>query len=374
MPTIKAVLTTLICLIILTGTVTADAAPTPTVPRTLPRSPVKLHTPIQRHLIPVNNSVITYDTTGARIDAHDGKIVQDPTTGVSYLFGTAYGCGYAFTSPTNTPWCGVKVYRSTNLATWTPAGSFNGVYAFDPTTPEYQNICDSSHYGCFEPHPARRPDGTWVMWINSVRYTAGYIVLTAPSPGGPYTRMPDPILALGPAQAGLVGYGAEDITVDPTDPSLAYLTYTMLGAGHDHQIAVERLDPTWTTGTGDAATVPGEHVEAPAMFKHGALWYVTYSDPACPYCNNAGTSYSTATTPLGTWVKRGTPWPTSCAGQPTGVNIVNGRYIYQSDRWAQKPGGGFQPNQYTANNYLAPLTFDIYGNIPAQPCMTTWTL
>lgn len=320
----------------------------------------------------VNNTVVTYDTVGAKIDAHDGQVVKDPASGLFYLYGTSYGCGFTLSSPTDTPWCGVRVYRSADLQTWSPAGSVGGMYAFDPFGAEYQDECDSAHFGCFRPHVARRPDGIWVMWVNAIRDPGGYIVLTASAPGGPYARTTGPALALGPTTDG-VGYGDESITVDPANPATAYLTYTMLGAGHDHQIAVEQLDPTWTTGTGHAATLPETHVEAPSMFKRGTLWYMTYSDPACPYCANAGTSYDTAASPLGVWTKRGTPWPNSCVGQPAGVNVLNSQYIYQSDRWAQKPSGGFQPNQFGANNYLAPVGFNTDGTIPAQRCVPTWT-
>lgn len=344
-------------------------------PQPLPANPHTTTAPVKPKVasgVPVDNAHVTYDTVGAKVDAHDGKIVQDPVSGLYWLFGTSYGCGFAFTSPAVTPWCGVRVYRSSDLQTWIPAGAVGGMYAFDPFGSDYQTECNSAAFGCFEPHPARRPDGTWVMWVNAIRDPAGYIVLTADAPGGPYTRVAtSPALALGPTRDGS-GYGAEDITVDPNDPATAYLTYTMLGT-HNHQIAVEQLDPTWTTGTGRVATLPEIHVEAPSMFKRGALWYLSYSDPACPYCNNAGSSYDTATNPFGPWTKRGTPWANSCVGQHTGISELAGQYVYESDRWVQKPTGGFQPNQYGANNYLAPVTFNADGTIPPQRCIPTWT-
>ena len=354
------------------------AASTPSAPVTLPHTPATKAAParpatVKAVAVPVNNSAVTYDTFGVRVDAHDGQIVKDPASGLFYLFGTSYGCGFTLSAPA-TPWCGVRVYRSADLQTWTPAGAVGGMYAFDPFTDEFQGECDSAHFGCFRPHVARRPDGTWVMWVNAIRDPAGYIVLTATAPGGPYTRTDvPPVLALGPTMDG-VGYGDESITVDPADPTSAWLTYTALGTAHNHQIAVEQLDPTWTTGTGAVAFLPELHVEAPSMFKRGALWYMMYSDPACPYCSNAGSSYDTASSPFGPWTKRGTPWPSSCVGQPAAVNALNSQFIYQSDRWAQKPAGGYQPNQYQANNYLAPVTFNTDGTIPAQHCIASWTL
>ena len=324
---------------------------------------------------PVDNTVITYDTLGARIDAHDGTVVQDGA-GTAYLFGTSYGCG--FTLNVASPYCGVRVYRSTDLQTWTPAGAVGGMLAFDPYVPEWQSRCGGSEFGCFRPHVAQRPDGTWVMWLNVAHSTSGYAVLTAQAPGGPYTEVATPpVLAIN--DGSTMPYGDEDLVVDPADPSTAYLAYTVIDhsvSPSTHDIAVEKLDPTWTTGTGQTSRLGRTLVEAPGMFKRGSLWYLTYSDPACAYCIT-GASYATAPSPLGPWTVRTQLRAGSCGGQTADVDVLRGPsgatyYVWQVDRWAQGSTGGL-PNQYQSNNYLAPLTFNTDGTIPGQSCVPTWT-
>ncbi|MEN3361055.1 MAG: hypothetical protein V7637_5037 [Mycobacteriales bacterium] len=330
-------------------------------------------------VVQVDNSKITYDTFGARIDAHDGRIVQDPA-GVLWLFGTSYGCGFRFNKPS--AYCGVRVYRSTDAQTWTPAGAVGGMYAFDALGPEWQNLCGGAAFGCFEAMPARRPDGTWVMWIQAGHLHAGYRVLTAPAPGGPYTPTGvDPVLAVSDGSG--LPYGAETIYPDPTDPATAWLAYTTIDhvtkpGTSIHDIVVEKLDPTWTTGGGPHVRLGLLHSEGPGLFKRGNTWYLTYSDPACAYCAT-GTGWATAPSPLGPWsATRGQLRSGSCGGQPTGVDVLRGSagktwYVWQVDRWVRGPNNTLIPNQYLANNYLAPITFNANGSIPVQTCTGRWT-
>jgi beta-xylosidase len=317
----------------------------------------------------VDNSHVTYDVTGARLDAHDGMVVQD-AAGTAWLFGTSYGCGFVLGQPS--PWCGVKVYRSTDLQTWTPTG-----LAFDPIT--WQDRCSGDHFGCFRPHVAMRPDGVWVMWLNVGHSAAGYAVLTAPAPQGPWTEVAAPP-HLAVSDGSQMPYGDETIYPDPASPATAYLVYTAIG--HDpstHALVVERLDPTWTTGTGQFVRLPKTPTEAPGLFRRGTVWYLLYSDPACAYCVT-GTSYATAPGPLGPWTQRASIRAGSCGGQPAAVNVLKGAsgsttYVYQTDRWVQPASGQPGPvlTQTNANNYLAPLTFASNGLIPTQACIGTWT-
>lgn len=321
----------------------------------------------------VDNSHVTLDTNGVRLDAHDGMIVQD-VTGTSWLFGTAYACGFVLNQPS--PWCGVSVYSSTDLQTWTPAGAAAGL-AFDPAL--WQDRCSGDHFGCFRPHVQLRPDGVWVMWINVAQSTHGYAVLTAPAPQGPYTEVPTPP-QLAVSDGSAMPYGDETIYRVPGAPATAYIVYTAIGHNPGtHRLVVELLDLTWTTGTGQHVTLAKTPVEAPALFKRGATWYLTYSDPACAYCIT-GTTYATAPNPLGPWTQRTSIRPGSCAGQPAAVDTLKGpsgalSYVYQTDRWVQPAPGQPGPvgNQSNANNYLAPLAFSSTGLIPTQPCVAMWT-
>ena len=94
---------------------------------------------------------IRFDDMGDAIDAHDGEIAV--FNGIYYLYGTSYGCGFEW-GKKNAPFCGFKVYSSSDMVTWTDRGML-----FDASTPVWQSRCDGSTYGCFRPHVlVRDPD------------------------------------------------------------------------------------------------------------------------------------------------------------------------------------------------------------------------
>src|SRR2546428_13150470 len=107
---------------------------------------------------PVNSDASVPIPTGtiriSGIDAHDGDLKQ--INGTYYLYGTSYGCGFQWGLPS--PYCGVRVYTSSDLTTWTPAG-----YAFDASTSAWQQWCGGSGWpepgGCFEPRVAGNHGG-----------------------------------------------------------------------------------------------------------------------------------------------------------------------------------------------------------------------
>jgi hypothetical protein len=227
------------------------------------------------------------------------------------------------------------------------------------------------------------------MWINTPVTPAGYVVLTARSPGGPYTeRATPPNLAVG--NGTTITYGDMDITPDPADPAVAWITYTVIdttlpktaSGATVHDLVVEKLDPTWTTGSGQKRRFGLSLAEAPGLWRRGAYWYVSFADPACPYCSGTGTAYSRVSYtagPLGTWSGRRRWSDNSCSGQTADVNHFwspshQAVSVWFVDRWVRNAANtGFDPNQAKANNYLAPLTYNADGTIPVQPCKATWT-
>src|SRR5690242_10397070 len=58
--------------------------------------------------------VVRFDVRGNAVDAHDGEIRF--FGGAYYLYGTSYDCGYQWQY--NGPFCGFKVYSSTDLVHW----------------------------------------------------------------------------------------------------------------------------------------------------------------------------------------------------------------------------------------------------------------
>ena len=103
------------------------------------------------------------------------------------------------------------------------------------------------------------------------------------------------------------------------------------------------------------------------MFRRGGLYYITVSDPACPYCRT-GTSYMTAPAPLGPWSGPRKISESSCGGQPTHVAPLPAAdggtvYLYQSDLW-----NDHERNQATAAHFWTPLEFTAAGEISEITC------
>jgi hypothetical protein len=65
------------------------------------------------------NATVRFDTRGNAVDAHDGEI--SVFNGTYYLYGTAYDCGYQWRGA-GAPFCGFKVYSSSDLTHWTDRG------------------------------------------------------------------------------------------------------------------------------------------------------------------------------------------------------------------------------------------------------------
>ena len=92
-----------------------------------------------------------------------------------------------------------------------------------------------------------------------------------------------------------------------------------------------------------------------------------YSDPNCGYCAGTGTSYRTATAPLGPWSEGLTISTNSCGGQPSFVSTLKlGSeviFLYGSDLW-----NNGAKNEALANFYWAPLKFAADGAIQPITC------
>lgn len=309
--------------------------------------------------------VTRFDTKGNALDAHDGKIAF--FNGLYYLYGTSYNCGYQW-GTAGAPCCGFKSYSSPDLVHWTDQGPL-----FNANTTTWQTRCNGSTYGCYRPHVIYNArTQKYVLWINVYDNSVGYRVFTSSDPAGPFAEAPVPTLAInnGAPVAGL-NNGDHDLFVD--DDGTAYVAVTDWRTGGC--ICIERLDSTYLTGTGShvsGITTPGA-TEAPALFKRHGIYYLTYSDPNCGYCSNAGTSYRTASSPLGTW-SAGTKISTnSCAGQPSFVSRIvcatDTALLYGSDLW-----NNAEKNEALANFYWAPLTFAANGAINQIVCQNTITL
>ncbi|QDE39541.1 hypothetical protein FIV34_10170 [Luteibacter pinisoli] len=309
------------------------------------------------------------DDRGNAIDAHDGDLQY--FNGRYYLYGTQYGCGYQWNHK-GAPFCGFRVYSSPDLATWHDEGAL-----FDASTAVWQKRCDGSTYGCYRPHVVfNARTHRYVLWTNSYDVGVGYHVFTSATPTGPFAEVALPTLAINTGLPPGLNHGDQDVFVD--EDGVAYLAYTDWQKKGD--IVVERLDADYTSGTGSYVRMGLKATEAPSMFRRGATYYLTYSDPNCGYCAT-GTSYLHATSPLGPWqgrkgatdpLHRGLPISKdSCGGQPADVAALPGdggtMYLYQSDRWDR---GAI--NEGLATQFQEPLRFDASGAILPLACAATF--
>ena len=303
--------------------------------------------------------VTRFDAAGDAIDAHDGEIAL--FEGVYYLYGTSYDCGFAWQNK-KAPFCGFKVYSSPDLMNWTDRG-----YLFDAQTPVWQTRCNGNTYGCFRPHVVfNQKTNQYVLWINVYDNQVGFRVFTSNSPTGPFREVAQPTLAVNrdAAVAGL-NNGDHDLFVD--DDGTAYLAYTdwrSKGA-----IVIEQLTADYVSGTNRyIKAVTPEKTEAPALFKRKGIYYMTYSDPNCGYCSGTGTSYRTASSPLGPWSEGIKISEKSCGGQPSFVSTIklgtDSLFLYGSDLW-----NNAARNEALANYYWAPLRFNDDGTIMPIECL-----
>lgn len=312
----------------------------------------------------ITNFQTRFDLAGDAIDAHDGEIAF--FDGKYYLYGTSYGCGFEWGNKA-APFCGFKVYESTDLAHWEDKGAL-----FNANTPVWQSRCNGSTYGCFRPHVIyNKNTKQYVLWINVYDNSVGFRVFTSSSPGGPFTEVANPTLAVNTDSpvAGL-NNGDHDTFVD--DDGTAYIAYTDWRT--NGTIVIEKLTADYLSGTGEhVKAVTAGRTEAPALFRRKNMYYVTYSDPNCGYCSGTGTSYKTASSPLSPWSDGKKISDSSCGGQPSFVSVIHLKddvmYLYGSDLW-----NNAAKNEALANYYWAPLEFASDGSILPMNCQAKTTV
>ncbi len=312
---------------------------------------------------PDGRQVTRFDMLGAAIDAHDGEIVL--FDGVYYLYGTSYDCGYQWNTP-GTPFCGFKTYSSTDLVHWTDEG-----FLFDAQTEIWQTRCDGRTYGCYRPHVIyNKKNNQYVLWINVYDNRVGFRVFTSPTPVGPFMEVEEPVLAVN-SDASVAGLNNGDHDTFVDDDGKAYIAYTDWRTGGT--IVIDELNEDYTSGTGKhVKNITHGATEAPCLFKRKDKYYLFYSDPNCGYCTT-GTSYKTATSPLGPWSEGNKITINSCGGQPAFVSVFKLEndtvFLYGSDLWNNGAA-----NEALANYYWAPLEFTAKGDVSPIECLGEVTL
>jgi len=268
------------------------------------------------------------------VDAHDGPIVQWEPGGLFYRYAMAYtpcalvggglrgaarralnrfieavkgngfdcaqvaydllsdgfgrDCGFLTPSRGQT----VRVYTSADLSHWTHAAD---ALLHAPAWLRDESIV-------FRPAVLySRATRRYVLWLNRLPRAepvveayrrAGFVVGTSDAPEGPFEFAPTaeeatpPMAHAGGADFALLASGGE--------AHIVYGAWHNMGITsgwraqlypehmrHSHQIAVQRLDESFTRAVGEAVTVSEHGQEAPSWFRRGELWYLIYGHTCC---------------------------------------------------------------------------------------------
>jgi hypothetical protein len=299
------------------------------------------------------NQITHHDTAGDRIDATDGNILQVgtcPGTGCAfYQYATPHDCGFRYSD--FSAWCGIRVYKSTDLINWNNLG-----YLFDGSTPYWQARCGgaTSFNGCFQSYAVyNAANNNYVVWLNQGAATNtpvaanSQFVFVCATPFGGCTQQADPS-HLSHASGGA---GAVYPYVDQSTGT-AYGIYPNIVS---REIYIDQLNANYTDSTGTFVDV-GVTGEANWLLKVGSTWYASYGG-LCGYCSTgATTTVLSATSALGTYGSSVTINSNSCLGQNTAgvATIVAGgstTYLYRSNQY-----NGLA-NQGLSNIYVQPLSF-----------------
>jgi hypothetical protein len=353
---------------------------------------------------------VLQDRRGNGVDAHDGDVhFYD---GLFYLYGTSYDCGWAWNG--GSAWCGVNVYTSPDLRHWS-----EGKRAFPVTASWTSSARCGGGNGCFRPHVVyNRSTQRYVMWLNRGfgggpdDTNASYYVLTSSTPDGPFEEAPNT-----PTLCKRSGNGDVALFVDG---DTAYAVYTAFGAdstacasaqrsGIANRIALEKLDPTFTTSADTshagcpadpcasndtlfAWLTPQSDYENGYIFVRGGAYYAVYQD-TCPYCNDQLTDPSDGIENIYYQVATGSPFDLASAaqhdisapprmGRPASDRACMGQFsfiaevpdgagdtsfVYVSDLWDDAVKGT-KGSQAQANMMWEKLVFAADGRIEPLTC------
>ena len=330
------------------------------------------------------------DTSGHPINAHGGGILFHQ--GVYYWYGELKS-GLTVLPDCNKSWGGTRVeltgvscYSSTNLYDWINQGT---VLVPAPADPQH------------DLHPSKvleRPkviynSGTrqFVMWmhVDSADYAAARVgVAVSSKPTGPFKylssfrpnagawpqnihdqdKQPSATNAL--ARDFQHGQMARDLTLFLDDDRKAYAFYSSEENATMHASLLTH-DYLHTSGVYTRNFV-GRSMEAPAVFKRGAKYFLIASGCTAWEPNAARSAVSD--NPLGPWTELGNPClgphaDTTFNSQGTFVLSITGRersFIFLADRWKQWDLAG--------SIYVwLPLEFDADGK-PAIAWCNSWSL
>jgi len=245
----------------------------------------------------------------------------------------------------------VLVYKTSDFKTWTYGGVALPVAARQPGI-------------LFRPHVDYNPQSKqYIMWYEDRPNTSvrNYAVASSATPLGPFTTIVE-------KASFKCGNGGDfDIFVD--SDGVAYLIVT-----HYTSFCIEKLDETFTSGTGQMGTIKSPSAaEAPVMFKRNDLYYVLFGTSCCACKEGSNVWVYTASSPLGPYTLLGDIGTqdgkyVTRAQQSTILQVPSEdgtmQYIWLGNQWGTAPDGCYNhdliswfPLQFQQNNSIAQLTW-----------------
>ena len=183
----------------------------------------------------------------------------------------------------------------------------------------------------------------WVLWFNWIDAQGGfsrafYATATSASPFGPFGLAFINVTSVANPNVGDFHLALDDST------GAAFIIYTgNISTGHFMSVEPLSWDYLSTMGSGFNSGVIGRGVEAPALFRRGALWWAAFGGTCC-YCGagSAVTFYS-APHPLGPYTAV-TEMTRGISAQQTNVlryidEEGQEAFLWQGDQWQSAPDG-----------------------------------
>lgn len=215
----------------------------------------------------------------------------------------------------------------------------------------------------FRPHIVwHAPSKQFVLWVRylpppSLKSNTYYSVSVSKDPQGPYRTVTNV------SATRLFNSADDNLFVD--DDGTGYIVYTSRTG--DTHIHVDRLTPDFlhSAAVSDPNATseplgPG-HTEAPAMFKRGSTYYVTFGHLCCYCAGGSDLHVFASSSPLGPYTDLGDIAPNSGTfGQQNFVITLpdasgtGQQFVYWSNRWQTAPDK-LKDHDF---HYWQPLTFN----------------
>jgi hypothetical protein len=260
-------------------------------------------------LVNISNVVPRTDVQGSILDAHDGNVFFDSSSGLYHWVAASYGeckepAGDSGCAGAALGACGfrtnhnVSVFTSPDLKNWT---------AHPPAFQAANSGLSNGTAILFCPKMLfNAASGKYVLWFNWIEGAdfsqSFYAVAVADSPLGPFTVTVPQVTTLAFSNTG-------DFGLYQDDDGTAFIIYTAHIQGYPttHQMSIERLTPDYsgTMGaSGNSGFFGASFVEAPALFKREGVYYAVFGSCCC-YCQSgSAVTVYTATSPLGPYTAR----------------------------------------------------------------------